>query len=222
MLHINLAPGELDPPRWWFLSDVLVAAVALIAVYGAADVYVNHQRDTVAATEADITAWREQVEALAPQLEAVDALAAATARLAARERVLRRLTSSPVLRFAPVIVLEHLHTLRPDGVWLSGVTFDQGAMQVHGGALDAVQIAEFLTALAATKAARLTTADQRSQVFFALTRLEESRVRAHVPPGLDELAGYPSFAIALEVGYRLPQSPDQPTAVAFAAEEASP
>ena len=123
MIKINLAPAEeLDSPYWWVGDAITFAAVLGIAML-VSYLFLGNIRSqiSVAGTE------KEKLDAENETLKAdVDRYASLSREIADLQRIKEsysRITETKLTRYLPIIILEHLQNLKPQGVWFTKVEF---------------------------------------------------------------------------------------------------
>lgn len=199
MIKIQLCPPEELENPLWFVPDVLVAVVVIVAAYMGAQWYLGTIQEQVDVVEASTASLRESTAKLKPDLVRFDSLKVDIATLNARLSALRSITTSKFVRFKPLIVFEHFQNLRPEGVWFKSLKVGvSGAdkFELSGQAFDNLLVAEFLTAVRSTDTQEKDDGDMRTQVGFADLELVETRLSDAAGRGaLAELAGYPHFSI---------------------------
>ena len=65
-------------------------------------------------------------------------------------------------------MLEHLQTLKPDGLWYEKIKVDSGGKKIEaeGKSFDPILVAEFMSGLDQTKIQKVDPVDVRTQVYF--------------------------------------------------------
>lgn len=201
MIKINLTPiEELENPLWW-VPDLLVVLSVILISFFSVQFYLDSfktQRDLLN-KEADALELKNQQ--LSEPVKKYDTLQAEIKQHSDELESLRRLTQSKVLRYQPVILVEHLQNLKPEGVWFEAVDFiarrpskteskkkangkdkvknnrtilPEEAIKITGYAFDNVMIAEFMTALRATQTQEIDVSDIRTHIYFSQIDLIQS------------------------------------------------
>lgn len=212
MIKINLAPvDELESPIWYVPDVALVLVVALAGFLGV-KFYLGSMRTEIDTLTTSRDSFLKSYTQLAPDLEKFKSLDANIKTLRNKLDSLKDITISKVARYKPIIVLEHIQNLKPDGVWFWTVKIvgNQNKVQIYGQTYDNLLLAEFLSSLQATATDVSDPNDLRSQVYFTDVRLEQSEVVEAGKTGFMDLRRYPEFRINLtflERGQSIPKEP---------------
>lgn len=179
MIKINLAPlDELESPYWYAPDLATLALFGLIGYFVASSFLSGIQMETEELRQ-QTASFTENNNRLAPELTRFDTLGKEISELNTRVEALKKITESRISRYHPIIVLEHLQNLKPEGIWFRTVTLSGGnQIKLIAKGLDNLQIADFITALLSTKGQALDVSDLRSQVFFDSMRLEHTRIES--------------------------------------------
>mgnify|MGYP002073777242 CR=1 FL=1 len=96
----------------------------------------------------------------------------------ARLKILGEITGKKVDRFKPVLILDMLQLLKPQGVWFSTLTISpKGAeVKIEGGSYDNLLLSEFLLNLRITASQEIDATDIRTKVYFDSLNLSFSRL----------------------------------------------
>jgi len=176
VIRINLVPAEeLENPLRW-VPDV--AVLVLIAAVGwvVAESQLARKREQIV----EITASRNSFEAsyakLEPDLQRFSNLERNKAELSSKVAALQAIAVTNLTRLRPILVLEHLLNLRPEGVWFSSVLLPTSgnSVAIQGHAFDHLLVSEFAATLKATASQTVDPADLRTQVWFPDVRLLNS------------------------------------------------
>ena len=128
MIKINLAPAEeLASPFWWAPDAIVFSSVFGIAMLTSFLILSNitGQIDTVNAEKSKLDQENESLKG------DVDRYASISKEIAELQRIKEsysRITETKLARYLPIIILEHLQNLKPQGVWFTKVEFlaDEG------------------------------------------------------------------------------------------------
>jgi Tfp pilus assembly protein PilN len=121
MIKINLCPlDELDSP-YWYVPDVVAAAIVAVAVFFATQYYLGNIQDQIDVVVAEAASLDENTAKLTPDLEKFKNLGKDIADLNSKLSALKSITVSKISKYKPVIILEHLQNLKPEGVWFETV-----------------------------------------------------------------------------------------------------
>ncbi|MFW7380388.1 MAG: hypothetical protein ACOH5I_16370 [Oligoflexus sp.] len=208
MIKINLTPvEELEIPYWWVPDAIILAALVLVT-FGGVYIYMDMTRNEIAKLRLSQSMALNEVEVLRPDMERYDSLSEKVNNLESKKNSLLRITESKMIRYLPLILLENLQTLKPEGLWFRQVGFVEPENNVDGAAnpadvrptgtnLAEVQgqefpvqielignafentiIAEFMTVLKATQSQAFERSDVRTQLFFSNVQLSFAEITA--------------------------------------------
>lgn len=217
MITINLTPvEELENPYWW-IPDVGVLLLVVSIGLGGVFFYIHTIQSEIALSEAEKSRLIEETNALSPNVEKYNSLNTKISALDSKKVALQRITESKLIRYLPIILLENIQNLKPDGVWLNSLVFvdkrsdtDQAApppppentpegggaqaaaqptifdnlsgrdfpitIEINGGAMNNVLIADFMMALKATQNQSFEKSDLRTQLFFSDVGISFSQI----------------------------------------------
>ncbi len=201
MIRINLTPiEELENPLWW-LPDALIVGLVVLLSYGGAYFYLDITRQQIEEYNGSAEQIVSEINVLQPDVARYNDLTEKIAKLQSKNRSLKRITESKLVRYLPVILLESLQTLKPDGLWFKRLAFVEPAaaqennepagpgaatgtnlaevqggdypvtIELVGNAYDNIIIAEFMTALKATHMQNFDLSDVRTQLYFSDVKL---------------------------------------------------
>ncbi|MDA9951228.1 hypothetical protein N9D31_01510 [Oligoflexaceae bacterium] len=122
MIKINLAPEEELENKLWFVPLVIGAALLFFVSSYALEVYLDDIRVEIEIVENETKEHQRGFEELKSKQEEFKVRDAERGDLENRLAALQRITESKILRFRPVILLEHLQNLKPEGIWFSEVS----------------------------------------------------------------------------------------------------
>jgi len=123
VILINLAPpDELESPYWWapdLLAFLLVLALGVAAVEG----YLSYTFAEVSRLNDERSNLENLMTSIQPDLEQHKHLLQDIATLDAKRTALARITESKLVRYLPIILVEHIQNLKPEGLWLTRLSF---------------------------------------------------------------------------------------------------
>ena len=123
MISINLTPAEeLEDNQWW-IPDLLILLLVFGLSYGGVYYYSAMNKDELIVKEVEkqrITAEKIVLEA---DVKKFDSLNRKIEDLSSKKTALLRITESKLTRFLPIILLENIQNLKPDGIWLESLAF---------------------------------------------------------------------------------------------------
>lgn len=166
MIRINLAPKEELESQFWFVPELIV----LILVIMAANAFVDSQliaiQDQIASINLSRDSFNEKSKSIKPQLDRFKNLGKDKDALMLKLRALKAITGSRLSKYRELIVIEHLQNLKPESVWLTNLTIDDSGMAFDAYATDNILVSEFITALKSTQFQDADPSDLRTQIFF--------------------------------------------------------
>lgn len=121
MIKINLAPEEELEDKLWWLPMVLGAVFVFAGTYFVVDHYHEQIRIETIAINDEAAENQRGFEELRPKSQEYKARSEEKRDLENRLAALSRITESKILRYRPVILLEHLQNLKPEGIWFRTV-----------------------------------------------------------------------------------------------------
>lgn len=187
MIRINLAPiEEIDNQYWWIPDAAIFALVLALSVTGV-KYYLGMTKDEVERLTQEQATMSDNLQAMQTDVDRFTELTNRVKEVEQLRASVSRITESKLARYLPIILLEHIQNLKPEGVWLTGIRFktsggDQPMMdqngkpvptkagpveiEITGQAYDNVILAEFMTLLKATRNQDFDASDLRTQAFF--------------------------------------------------------
>lgn len=211
MIRVNLAPREELDSQFWFMPDVLLLLVVFLVANAVVEGQLTGLQDEVAQTMASRDDYNERAQKIQPELEKFKNLGKDKENLLVKLRALQAITGSRIAKFKPLIAIEHLQNLKPDGVWLQSLSVEDTQVGLDALALDNILVAEFITALKSTQFQDIDPSDLRTQVFFSNVTLSGTSsvgpVEGVNQPTDVSGGGTVRFRLTLSIGERLPPSP---------------
>lgn len=199
MIRINLTPfEELENPLWWVPDVILGLTIALVGFFGV-QFYLQDSKKHIKQLNFEIQSLNQNIASLQADVKEHDELDKKIKDLDSKLNSLQSLATSKIIRYQPIIVIEHLQNLRPQGVWFTGIKFvtekpvvakptqkrpgaakpqappkDGAYVEVEGHAFDNLLLAEFISALRATQNQELDPTDIRTLMYFSEVHLIDS------------------------------------------------
>ncbi|MFK7823513.1 MAG: PilN domain-containing protein [Oligoflexales bacterium] len=173
MININLSPIEERENKLWFLPDVILFCLITFGGYAAATFYLGQIEDEIIRTNVERQELEKSYRRLKPDLERFAQLNKEVEQLKKKLNSLKQITVSKIARYKPIILLEHLQNLKPDGVWFTFLKDESqdNIIRLTGRSFDNLLVAEFMSALLATRLQEVDSSDIRTQVFFSAANL---------------------------------------------------
>lgn len=174
MLRIQLCPeGELENEHW-YTYDALVFCVMAMLTWMAAGFWLNTMRDEILRLNDTAETWDKQTAEAQPMLQRHKALKSEIDVLDRKIEALKRITLNHPEKIRPIVVMEQLQTLRPEGLWYLTLTLDDSnRLKIQGASMDSLLISEFLLGMRETMNPETWTNDVRTQVGFQNITVKE-------------------------------------------------
>ena len=140
-------------------------------------------QDEIVRVDEERRDFEKSYRRLKPDLERFAQLTKEVEQLKKKLNSLKQITVSKIARYKPIIILEHLQNLKPEGVWFTHLKdeSDNSIIRLTGRSFDNLLVAEFLSALLATRLQEVDSTDIRTQVYFSsayLGRVSIANARA--------------------------------------------
>lgn len=179
MIEVNLAPSSELEDKYWYVPDVTLAVLVLAVGWVSVSLYLHSIEEKITTLQAETTQIKSNTTKLRPQVlrfkEVKNQLEIAKKKI----QSIKKITVSKVSRFLPIIVLEKLQQLKPEGVWFVTLMDDTklGQLNLSGQAFDNLLVAEFMSLLNDTRRVEYDVYDIRDQVYFSEVRLGKVTTR---------------------------------------------
>lgn len=174
MIKIQLAPyDELEDKNWW-VPDAIALVLALILSNFLVGIYVERLESEIAEIQAQTEEFKRSIAAIQPEIAVFNGIEAKISELKSVISALSSITVSRLTKYRPVVVLEQIQALKPDGLWFTSLKEDTigRKITISGFAFDSILIGQFMSELGATKLQRFDPADIRSQIHFSQVKLK--------------------------------------------------
>ena len=173
MININLSPIEERENKLWFLPDLILLVLIGFGGYAASAFYLGQIEDEILRVNEERQDFEKSYRRLKPDLERFAQLNKEVDQLKKKLNSLKQITVSKIARYKPVILLEHLQNLKPEGVWFTYLKDESrdNIIRLSGRSFDNLLVAEFMSALLATRLQEVDSTDIRTQVFFSAANL---------------------------------------------------
>lgn len=117
MIKINLTPiEELENPYWWIYDLAWLVAVLVLGFFGA-QFYLSEIEDKILEVRNQIINVESEIATIKPDANQYDTLRNQVQDLEQKKFALQKITESKLVRYLPIILLENLQVLKPDGLW---------------------------------------------------------------------------------------------------------
>ena len=126
MIRINLAPiEEMENPYWWVL-DAAVFVVAFAIALAIVNTHFDNIKEQTANRRQNAQAARDEATSLKPKVDRVKELERRRTELSNMLDSVERITASKLSKYLPVILVEHVQNLKPDGIWVTDFELTAG------------------------------------------------------------------------------------------------
>lgn len=123
MIRINLAPATELESRYWWVPEAVSFVVATTLIVGGIFYYRSLIEDEIARLNQESQNLQEAYAGLKSDLAQYDETQGKIRQLEQMRDAMIKITESKLDRYMPIILLEHLQTLKPEGLWLSDLSF---------------------------------------------------------------------------------------------------
>jgi hypothetical protein len=197
VIKINLCPIDELENQYWYVPDLAVAVMICLACYFGVDYYLNMIEDEIAVVNQETVELGEKFDQLQPDLERFKTLDADIQELRTKIESLKSITVSRISKYKPIIALEHLHNLSPEGLWYKELklTKDQ-TFEITGEAFDNLLLSELIGNLRATESQIDDKSDLRTQVYFSQIRLSETTISKGGATAFPDIKAVPTFTLS--------------------------
>lgn len=200
MIHVNLAPElEIEEPNWW-VGDAIVFGLSLGAAFLiclAIGALLDSKNNRI---EAKINKYRSDARSLAPKIAKYKDLNKQSAKLELMITELSKLYENEHKLLRPIVWLENLQRMKPQGVWLSEVSLNDFGKKftVNGGGESNSLVAEFIRNLRSVEKGSYVDSDPRT--WFAARGIQLEQVGTSAGKSASGLEGLPRFTLNFSSG----------------------
>ena len=196
MIRVNLSgtAGNVIQSNRWYLFDLIVFMVVVGVGYYGVEYYIDAARDSIRIINAEKEDIMNSVRKLKSEEERYNKIEAEIAQLQAKIKAIEDITVSVFARYQPLIVLEHLQVLQPDGVWYNTLNITNSSVSISGGAFDNLMVASLITAVDSTKLQGIDYNDIRTYIYFDTNKLLKTE--------LGRINNHPMFNFSLELTFK--------------------
>jgi hypothetical protein len=174
MIKIQLAPyHELEDKNWWVPDSVALVLALFLSQYMISS-YVESLENQIVEVQAQTEEFKRSLTAIQPEINAFKDLETKISGLKSVISALSSITVSKLTKYRPVVILEQVQALKPDGVWFTSYkeSTSESKIFISGYAFDSILVGQFMSELGATKLQRFDSADLRSQINFSDVKLK--------------------------------------------------
>jgi small-conductance mechanosensitive channel len=211
LIKINLTPlDELDNP-FWYVPDFVAMSLAGVACWFYMSSSVEEKLMQVEELQSETAQIQSSYDNIAQDLEKFKNLENEVNNLQGKIAALKQITVSKLSKYESVVLLEHLQTLKPDGLWYEKIEVKSANRKVEaiGRSFDPILVAEFMGSLYETKTQKVEPTDLRTQLFFSDVKI----VTINQPPASNVNANdinfnkYPTYKLEISYQTREAKSP---------------
>ncbi|NRA64650.1 MAG: hypothetical protein HRU19_09215 [Pseudobacteriovorax sp.] len=123
MLDINLTPVEELENPYWFIGDLLVLLIAVVASIMGIQFYLGIQEEEILEIQSRTELVNGNLRQIQGEARQYDDLNQKVTRLESKKNSLFKITESKLIRYQPVILIETLQNIKPKGLWFSRIAF---------------------------------------------------------------------------------------------------
>ncbi|MDE3268801.1 MAG: hypothetical protein OYH77_00780 [Pseudomonadota bacterium] len=195
MIRVNLSgTANVVASNRWYIFDLIVLAVVMGGGYYGVEYYINAARESIRIINAEREDIMNSVRQLKSEEERYNQIEGEIAKLQAKIKAIEDITVSVFVRYQPLIVLEHLQVLQPDGVWYDSLIMKNNSVSIAGGAFDNLMIASLITAVDSTKLQGIDYNDIRTYIYFDSNKLLRTE--------MGSINNHPMFRFSLELTFK--------------------
>ena len=218
MITVNLCPIDELENQYWYVPDLVVFVLVGIMAFAAVNYYHDGMREEMDKLSVEQQSKNESINKLMPDLERFKNLGSEISELDSKVKALQAITVSRVSKYKSLIVLEHLHNLKPDGLWLNSLRIGSDSkkdaaqnnpqgldtlklnadetFEINGQAYDNILTAEYITAIRSTGSQDADAADPRTLIYFSDLDLKQAEIGKPQGSGdFAEMSKFPSFIL---------------------------
>ena len=204
MIKINLTPvDELENP-FEFLPDGFAIVAAFAACYWYMGNLEQEKLTQIEEVEQETAQVRRSYNNIKGDLEKFKDMENQVGTLNSKIESLRQITVSKLSKYELVILLEHLQTLKPDGLWYEKIKVDSDGKKIEaeGKSFDPILVAEFMSGLDQTKIQKVDPVDVRTQVYFdnveVVSVTQQPKAQGGNVEDAINLENYPAYKLNLK------------------------
>ncbi len=175
MIRINLAPPIELENKLWFVPELGLILLSFFVTWFAVGLCLSYVEGQIEQMNVDSEQFRTDTKRLLPDVKKYESTTRQIEQVKDKIKAIEKITVAKTVRYLPVILLENLQKIRPEGLWLNKLTQNsqESSLEMTGGAFDNLIVAEFMAALEATKKQEIQARDLRSLIFFPQVTLKQ-------------------------------------------------
>jgi Tfp pilus assembly protein PilN len=137
--NINLTPEEELENPMWFVPDVGVCLLVMACLYLGIQYYYSHKKEYADEKLREKSRIEQRSAEFSTQLAEYEKTRADLQSVQNQLADIQIITAADTLRHKPLIILEHLQALRPEGLWLQDLNLNNSPKKDPAGAPAPVQ-----------------------------------------------------------------------------------
>lgn len=168
MIEINLAPITETENKFWYLTDLVLLLCTTLIFSQLSNYYIHKREETIQSIRDQTLELTNQRKKLEPDLARYGLLVKQISDLKTKIEALEQITISKLERYLPVLLMEKIQSIKPDGIWFRSLNHDAAKRQIKilGNTVDSLYLAEFMRKLNETKEDLFSPKDLTSQIYF--------------------------------------------------------
>ena len=205
MIYINLTPEEELENKNWYVPDLLVVIVFGVGTLFATNFDINQKNDTLADVVYVTGEMNSRIKNLEVDIKKYKVIDLQVKNLGAKINSLKQITSSPLKRYEPLILIDILQILKPEGIWFTHLVEEtqNSIIRIIGGSFDSMIIAEFMSQLSSLKHKLIDIKDLKTQIYFSEVFLEKISSLSGISGGNANTKDKPNMSTAVGKADRL-------------------
>lgn len=210
MLKINLVPfEELDNKRW-FVPDLLVVLILAAGAGISLLAYEQSFEDKIASAQEEISTLVSSQKKLETTIKQFASLQGENEALREQLASLEHITTAKVPRYRPVMLMEMLQNLKPQGLWFKAVEEQtaNGQVTIRGESYDKLLVAHFISALHTSRNPNTSVKGVGKGLYFSKVHLKQMQ-DAGEPSVTSHQPARETMHFELSISYREQPSPSQ-------------
>lgn len=174
MISVNLIPAEELENKLWFIPELIFALMIGFGGTTLVNFVLENLEMEIAQIKDETQIFDKKRDQLKPALQRYEEVTYQISLIQEKIASLQRITLSKITRYKPIVILEQLQNLRPEGVWFVNLTDDtkNSLINLTGGAFDNLLVADFMTMLEEPKRQELDPNDVRTHIYFKEIKLD--------------------------------------------------
>lgn len=198
-VNINLTPYEEYENKYWFAVEIVCVVLAIFLVNTAAGQVAAKYQSQIAELQERESKQKQNIEDIKELDSEASELVEENKELKDKRDGMSRVSLVGIEHVEAVMLLEFMHSLKPDGMWYKSLKIESSSKQVNvsGHVHDISIVAEFVRTLESTKQERNQNKDIRSRIYFEEISLGEMKQEMFTVQGVSKELKTHTFDMAL-------------------------